>query len=414
MSGSAPRRRVYLHIGLHKTGTTYLQHVLRRNRDELSAQGVFFPGGEKVGQMLAVWDLFGRRPRGAHDGRVNGQWQALTGLVEDDHRPVTLISEEYLSLATPAQAVRAVAGFPSAEVHVVVTARDIGRIVVSQWQEEVKNNQTWSWQEYAAALRDPRARAKNPARHFWLSHDLPVILETWRAAVPADRIHVVTVPPPGSDPAQLLARYGSVVGFEPALLTNPPGWSNESLGVAATEVVRRLNQRLDRGLSQRQYNRVIKIALVPEIVRRQESSRFGLPPEHQEWARGWARDATTQIEQAGYRVVGELSDLLPVDHGLRRPDDATDDEVLDAAITALAGLAEVYAKAWWSRKVPDRGPDQVALRTRVASTVRGAGFRARRRAAQAADRNRVAAKAMAGYLQLRAVRRRAARRRALP
>ena len=37
------RYRLTLHCGLHKTGTTTLQHVLHRNRAALARQGVFYP-----------------------------------------------------------------------------------------------------------------------------------------------------------------------------------------------------------------------------------------------------------------------------------------------------------------------------------------------------------------------------------
>ena len=33
-------RQVYLHLGLQKTGTSYLQGVMRRNRDLLAEQGL--------------------------------------------------------------------------------------------------------------------------------------------------------------------------------------------------------------------------------------------------------------------------------------------------------------------------------------------------------------------------------------
>ena len=48
-------KKVYLHIGLHKTGTTYLQNVFRANRKQLDGEDVYFPGakGEPV-QALAV------------------------------------------------------------------------------------------------------------------------------------------------------------------------------------------------------------------------------------------------------------------------------------------------------------------------------------------------------------------------
>jgi hypothetical protein len=402
---------LYLHIGLHKTGTTYLQHVMRANRDALAEQGVFFPGGEQVGQMLAVWDLFGRRPRGAQDGRINGQWAALSQLVNGDETPVALVSEEYLSLATVAQARRAVASFPGTEVHVVVTARDIGRVAVSAWQEEVKNDKTWTWDEFAAAIRDPGARARNPARGFWLRQDLPAILETWRAAVPAERIHVVTVPPPGADPAELLGRFAQLVGFDHTPLPHEPKWNNQTLGIAGTEVVRRLNERLDHRLNQRQHDRVVKLTLVPAMGRRLGSSRFGLPPDQVDWAQSWSHEALTQIDKAGYQVVGDLTDLVPVRQaGVRRPDDASTEELLEAAMTALGELAERHARAWWDKKQPDVGVEGSSRRTRMASAARGAVFRGQRRAAEVADRNAAVGRLMGRFLAARATaRRRAAR-----
>src|SRR3954454_435518 len=37
-------RRVYFHIGLPKTGTTYLQTLMWNNHDELARQGILLPG----------------------------------------------------------------------------------------------------------------------------------------------------------------------------------------------------------------------------------------------------------------------------------------------------------------------------------------------------------------------------------
>lgn len=399
---SSSVKKLYLHIGLHKTGTTFLQHVMRANRDALAEQGVFYPGGEQLGQMFAVWDLFGRRPRGSQDGRVNGQWEALTRAVNGDERPVALVSEEYLSLGTVTQARRAVASFPDAEVHVVVTARDLARVAVSAWQEEVKNDTTRTWEEFAAGIRDPQARARNPARGFWLRQDLPAILDTWRAALPADRIHVVTVPPAGSGPSELLARFANVVGFEHGALPNEPKWNNQTLGIAGTEVVRQLNERLEKKLNQRQYGRVVKLVLVPALGRSLGSSRFGLPSDQEAWVRSWSQGAVARIEAGGYRVVGDLAELLPAtQEGIRRPDDASTEELLEAAMIALAEVSRRYADAWWSRKRPDVGVDNVPTRTRLASAARSVVFRGQRRAADLADRNAAVGKLMGAYLAAR-------------
>ena len=77
-----------------------------------------------------------------------------------------------------------------------MTCRDLGRVLVSAWQEAIKSDLTMTWAEFAAEVQDPAARGRNPARGFWINHDLAAILATWRQVLPAERIHVVTVPPP--------------------------------------------------------------------------------------------------------------------------------------------------------------------------------------------------------------------------
>jgi hypothetical protein len=402
---------VYLHIGLHKTGTTYLQNVLRANRERLRAQRVEFPGGrDEPVQAFAVWDLQGRRPRGADDARIAGSWDALVAAVNTSGYPTALISEERLSLSTLGQVRRAVRSFPDSQVHVVVTVRDLGRVAVSAWQEEVKNDQTWTWRQFADAIKDPDQVAVSPARGFWLRQDVPTICQTWEAAVPAERVHVVTVPQSGSSPAVLLDRFASVVGFAAAALTEQPAWNNETVGVAAIEVLRRVNERLGGRLNQRQYDRVVKLTLVQMLAKRTEPVRFTLPAEELPWVQARADEMIQALRSRGYPVVGDLEELRPSPRaGGRRPDDATDEELLEAALDGLALLAERYATSWWQRRKADI-TDSTGRPANVASRARGAVFRGQRRAAELADKSPAAARALRAVMRTRD----RARKRAVP
>jgi hypothetical protein len=394
-----PPDTVFLHIGLHKTGTTYLQNVMRANRDGMRAQGVEFTcgAGEPV-QAFAVWDLQGRRPRGSDDKRIPGSWPALVETINSSSRPTALISEERLSLSTIKQVRKAVRSFPSSEVRVVVTVRDLGRVAVSAWQEEVKNDRTWTWREFADAIRDPGRVSRNPARGFWLRQDIVKICETWEAGVPAGSIHIVTVPQPPAPPEDLLVRFASVVGFDPSVFSESPAWTNETVGVAATEVIRRLNERLDGQLSQRQHDQVIKLTVAPMLARRTEPVRFTLPKDELGWVSQRAEEIVGLLASRGYPVVGDLAELLPQPREGRRPDDATDSELLEASLDALAMLSERFATAWWQRRRPDDPGEQ---RGDLASLARGAVFRGQRAAADLADRNSAAAKAMSAVLRAR-------------
>lgn len=397
---SAPTT-VYLHIGLHKTGTTYLQNLLKANRDILRAQQVYFPGGPgEPQQAFAVWDLQGRRPRGVHDTRIGGSWDALVEAVNTSGSPAALISEEHLSVSTLRQAKQAVASFRDSEVHVVVTARDLGRVAVSAWQEEVKNDQTWTWEQFAAAIREPEEIAKSPARGFWLRQDIPKICELWEAAVPAERITIITVPPDGAGADVLLRRFAAVVGFNAATLTEQPAWTNETVGVAATEVIRRVNERLGHRLNQRQHDKVIKRTVVHGLAKVAEPVRFTLPEAELPWITARAEEMIDAVRSRGYRVMGDLQELRPQRReGGRRPDDATVEELLEASLDALALLAEAYAGLWWQRK--RRNVEEGSEQGGLASRTRGAVFRAQRRAAGLADANPVAAGALRLLLKAR-------------
>ena len=401
MSGATPAapRVVFLHVGLHKTGTTYLQNLMRANRDALREQGIAFPSGpgEPV-QAFAVWDLQGRRPRGADDPRIAGSWPALVAAINGSGQPTALVSEERLSLSTVKQARAAVRAFPQSEVHVVVTVRDLGRVAVSAWQEEVKNDHTWTWREFAAAIRDPGQRAVNPARGFWLRQDVAAICETWEAAVPISRIHLVTVPQPPASPETLVERFASVVGFDAARLTEEAAWTNETVGVAATEVIRRVNERLDGRLNQRQHDHVIKTTVAPMLAKRTEPVRFTLPPDEFGWVSERAEEIVALLSARGYPVIGGLAELRPQLRDGRRPDDASDAELLEASLDALALLSERFATAWWQKRRPDDAGDRKAD---VGSLTRGAVFRGQRKAADLADRNPAAAKAMGAVLKAR-------------
>jgi hypothetical protein len=398
----APVRRVFLHIGLHKTGTSYLQNTFRANVSGLRDQGVFFPAERRHPvQSLAVADLMGRRPRGTTDARIAGAWQAAVDAVNSTDAPTILLSDEHLSLATTRQVRRAVQAFAGAQVHVVVTARDLARVLVSAWQEEVKNRGSWSWAEFSAAVKDPTAASRNPARAFWIRQDLPAVLATWQAALPVERIHVVTVPPAGTPSAMLLQRFGSVVGFDPLQLSEPARWSNETIGLAGTEVIRRLNERL-ADLNQRQYDRVMKLTIVRILGRETDPIRFTLPEEDFGWVRERGLAMIEAVRERGYPVAGDLDELVPLPAAGRRPDDAREAELLEAALAALAGLSQRYATAWWASKDPDDQLSADSPKVQLASGARAAVFRGQRAAARYADRSPVAGKAMAGYLRLRA------------
>ncbi len=78
-----------------------------------------------------------------------------------------LVSHEILAGATPAQVARALHDLRDvgrAEVHVVYSARDLGRQVPAEWQESIKHRKQKSFERYLRQVQ--RARRRDPSLWF--------------------------------------------------------------------------------------------------------------------------------------------------------------------------------------------------------------------------------------------------------
>ncbi|MDP3892037.1 MAG: hypothetical protein Q8Q44_12470, partial [Nocardioides sp.] len=229
--------RVLLHIGLMKSGTTFLQGRLGANRDTLAAQGFLFPGATWGDQIRAVTDILGFGGTAARRSS-DGAWAALREEI-DAHHGTAVVSMEFLAAAVPANITRVAHELSDIDLRVVATVRDLGRAVPAMWQEGVKNGRTWGFEEYVGGVRD----GGPPGQHFWRQQAAGRIVSRWADGVGADRVTVVTVPPAGSPPELLWDRFCTVSGLQPAPW-RPSERTNESLGVASTLALRALNEQL--------------------------------------------------------------------------------------------------------------------------------------------------------------------------
>ncbi|HEV7650306.1 MAG TPA: hypothetical protein VGP26_19335 [Actinophytocola sp.] len=334
------RQRVFLHIGSPKTGTTFLQEVLWSNRDALRRAGVLYPGARPDAHFLATQDLRELTWHGHVDPAVAGSWDRLVTEVRS-WPGASVISHEMLGSAAPKAIKRALQSLAGLEVHVLLTTRDLSRQVPAVWQEDVKNCGMLTFGEFTRSLRglddsiDPFF-----ARTFWGYQDLPVVVRNWAGELPADRVHLVTVPR-GAARDELWHRFAETVGFD---ATNRPvevDVQNPSMGVVETNVVRRVNELVVSELDWPAYQSLVKNTLAVNVLAaRPDSVPLRLPAVDQDWVLQKSKEMVQALREAGYQVTGDLDDLLPAfgDAEPRHPDDVTDSEVLDAAIYAVAGL----------------------------------------------------------------------------
>ena len=380
MSSEPVRARVFLHVGVPKSGTSFLQATLRANAERLDQQGVWYPTAQHKGLFHAALELTGNHPGwGVPQQRVDGSW---AGLCREAGRRggTSVFSNELFSNVEAGAVPTALAHLDGVEVHLVVTARDLARQLPAEWQEGVKHGRGLRFDEFLARVLDPD-RAHSHATKFWRHQDLADILDRWGRHLSPERVHVVTCPPPGAPRDLLWKRFSSVVGIDPSATTLPEVGANTSLGVTAVDVLARVNRRLRHGDAPPHLRRTVKQVLVNEALRSDGSERVGTPaalvPRLEEITAEWVR----RIDAAGYDVVGDLDDLTPrlVAGGAAAGHRVTPRASRDLAVEAVATLTkEVAALRAELRELQARGTRQPG-ESRPRALARRAVGRLRRR-----------------------------------
>ena len=327
--------KVFLHIGLPKTGTTYLQTVMWADRERMRAQGVLLPGRERRDHLWSTRIIREDPNLPTYDERVRESWGVLKQ--EIAAWPGTaLISHEFFAGAAPEQAARMVAELAPAEVHLVVTAREPVGLYSGGWQESLKNRDSRTMTEFAAA----EVSESSMSVWNWRTLDLRLVLERWGPTVPAERVHVLPLPPPGSPRTLLWQRFAGLVGLDADSFDLSATFPNESMGVAEAETLRRINDHLKDEDFERPFDRgvYIRTFLADERLATRNGEKYWPTDDIVEECRRRARDAAAHVEAAGYDVIGDLGDLLVPDTLEPRSavDSVTETEVADVA-TAVAG-----------------------------------------------------------------------------
>lgn len=337
MSSDA-RPRVVLHVGLPKSGTSFLQASLAASRARLADQGVLYPPHAQDLVFRAALDVRGNHEQwGRTRAEVAGAWDEACRLARR-HPGVTVLSHELLAAASGRQVTAALSMLSGLEVHLVVTARDLSRQLVAEWQEGVKHGRRTTFADFERRVSEGR---DGVARQFHAAQDLPDVLNRWGAGLPPERVHVVVVGPSGTPRERLWGDFAGAAGLTADhLAAADPGADNASLGTAEIDLLRRVNAALDGRVRQPHYGRMVKRELVRHVLAGREGTRPATPASLHPRLSAVSEQWVKEVRREAYAVHGRLEDLVPVapDPDTPDPDEVEPRDQLDPAVEAIAHL----------------------------------------------------------------------------
>ncbi len=359
---------VYLHVGGPKSGTTFIQQVLEHNAATLAKAGVLVVG-PRLELIHAAMAVRGDARLDDLPGAARDAWNRVAEQVSEWQGASAIVSYELFANASAEQVRAALARLEGIEVHVVISARDLGKAIASSWQEQLKFGITKPLESWSP----PQERAVD-SEWGWRTMQPANVAARWGADLPAERVHVVTVPARSVGPDELWHRFADATGLtEVEDLDLGVERANESLGVVEAELLRRINAGIDgRIRGGRQKSLWQRDLLAHTILAPIGREPIGLSHAHAGEARAQAESAIASITAAGYSVHGDLEDLRPAPVDARLPGEVSDTEVAGSAALALADLLVWAREAGADVRAPVGSGATRSRRSRTVVEVKGA------------------------------------------
>lgn len=226
-------KQVYIHIGLHKTGSTYIQKVFAENRDTLKAFGAIYPtlGAEFLfGHHNVAWSLM---PNHVLKNTSDFTIERLLDYIESAGAKQFILSSEDFDFLQPEQISKIAHLFADYDVQIVMYVRNPVDAFYSYWQESVKHGDTRSIYDYLdQILANPKPL------------DYCQIADNWAAIFGSSAMSFAiyeNLVADGIDIALYFLREIVKIDIDIEQLAIPKKKVNPSSNAGAIEIIRQLN-----------------------------------------------------------------------------------------------------------------------------------------------------------------------------
>ena len=352
--------RLFLHIGTQKSGTTYLQRILQQLAPDLRERGVLYPvwstrGREVYNHEPATYGLLGSVefpwvPQATVDAQ-RSEWATLVDRVRRWDGPA-IVSGEAMSTLRPDAARRIVDALAVTDTTVIITARDLGRVLPSSWQQHIRNGRVSDFGAYISATARGRGAGTLAERSstwdtdlaltFWRAYAIGTLARRWGGIVGDGRVRVIAVPRPAAGPDALWSLFRAAVEVEALTPATPPPVSTlrANIGLTEPEVVllSAVNAALQEAAVPPGPARAFRLRLINEVLttRADRGRPVRLPAEWFDTVAAWSAEDVDVLRAQGSTVYGDIGDLQPA-----RAETAS--EATDARAVGAAAAAAIVA-----------------------------------------------------------------------
>jgi len=227
------KRRMYLHVGLHKTGTTAIQDFLFLNRDKLLSQGYLYPITEfhPLGQQRVAYAFNGEVNPHLDQSKVSQNeelFEKLTQVISQDNYQVLIVSSENFTPSGNKSVLKKIKHFfCEFDIKIVFYLRRQDSYKESLYREHIKlpNSETVSFKRFNVPyVLDYEKRLKPWVDVFGEQN---IIVRSYDQLI--------------SEKADVINDFCEIIGLDISQYEKPKKNSNSTISNIAMELIRALN-----------------------------------------------------------------------------------------------------------------------------------------------------------------------------
>jgi hypothetical protein len=307
-------KKVVIHAGFHKTGTTALQHALHASTQALKAAGYRYPivdqGTSQSGSVLALADRgWGWQARGSKviPKKVWTKLVKQTLACKDN----VVLSSEFFSELDENQVRQVKSAFAGQNVQIVFTMRALDKLFPSTYQQSLKSGSSYSYEAWLErTVNDYFAEQKTG---FWKRNRHAQVISRWQRIFGVDNVTIVTADE--SNPGLLFDRFSEFLNL-PVGELKPVSDSglNRSLLLDEIHLLRAINKNVPKSRNWNAYMTFIRRGTFEQITatpapKVTAEEKLRTPKAYAKKIEQIAALEMAELKALDLRVLGDIRDL---------------------------------------------------------------------------------------------------------
>ena len=309
-------RKLVIHAGFHKTGTTALQHSLSASGSALHKQGWVYPvlshGQSQSDSALALakrgwgWKGGGSKPIPMKT------WNRLVTRINRDSGN-SVISSEFFSELQLTHIEKIKTAFPKHEIQIVFTIRALDAIFPSNFQQALKGGSDLGYEDWLERILNDYQNGKRSS--FWRRNQHALVIERWVDVFGKEQVTLITSDV--QNQRALYERFETLLGLKPDSLVRESGTGlNRGLLLDEISLILEVNRKYPKNGRWNEYQTFIKHGVIDKFTSTpaetvDETNRLRTPAKFAKQINEIAKLELARVRDLDVDVLGSFGELEP-------------------------------------------------------------------------------------------------------